>query len=293
MILKAILTSIVFLLLSANTYGADNDLAKAQQLFESKKYNIAKVDFQKLLKATPNNSLIHYYLGRIEHQQQNFEQAGEMFDKSLEISPEHANTWFWKSMNYFEQTEEAGFFSIMGLLKKGRKALEKTIILDPNHIKGLSYLSGFYARVPGLAGGDIDKSKQLANRLVKLDKTAGSVALLRIMVEENNGDIENEYAKTANMVGNNPEYADFYNDYGYFFLEDKKYDAAINQFLVLTQLAPKDANSFDSLGEGYLKAGKLAQAKNAFEKALQISPEFESSEQSLKKVIKKLKKKAR
>jgi hypothetical protein len=58
--------------------------------------------------------------------------------------------------------------------------LEETINVDPKHIKGLSYLSGFYARVPSVAGGDIDKSKQLANRLIKLDKTAGSLALLKL-----------------------------------------------------------------------------------------------------------------
>ena len=76
-------------------------------------------------------------------------------------------------------------------------------------------------------------------------------------------------------------------------LENKKYDDAIKQFLTLVQLAPAEVNSFDCLGEGYMKAGQWQQAKIAFEKALEIDPEFEPSEDNLKKVNKKLRKQAR
>jgi Flp pilus assembly protein TadD len=83
MMFKAILTSLVLLLLSAKTCGADKNIITAQELFENKKYEVAEEEFNKVLINNSNNSVALYCLARISHQREDFKQAEQMFDKSL------------------------------------------------------------------------------------------------------------------------------------------------------------------------------------------------------------------
>lgn len=74
------------------------------------------------------------------------------------------------------------------------------------------------------------------------------------------------------------------NSYGYVLLGTKNFQDAIAVFTLQTHLFPTDANSFDSLAEAYLLAGKKKLAIQNYEKAIKINPNFESSVNMLKKL---------
>lgn len=67
------------------------------------------------------------------------------------------------------------------------------------------------------------------------------------------------------------------NVHGYSLLEDGSFKEAIDQFQALADSAPKEANPWDSLGEGYLANGMPDKALDAYSRALAIDPDYPAS----------------
>lgn len=74
------------------------------------------------------------------------------------------------------------------------------------------------------------------------------------------------------------------NRFGYLLLRQKKVDEALAVFTLNVEGHPNSANVYDSLGDGYDAAGKKEEAIKAYEKALSIDPNYQSSRESLRKL---------
>ncbi|HTB25748.1 MAG TPA: hypothetical protein VK711_10265 [Puia sp.] len=75
------------------------------------------------------------------------------------------------------------------------------------------------------------------------------------------------------------------NSYGYFLLRSNQTDDAIKAFKLNVEAYPNSPNVFDSLGDGYLKAGDKIHAIACYEKESALDP----SNEDLKNRIKTLK----
>ena len=67
------------------------------------------------------------------------------------------------------------------------------------------------------------------------------------------------------------------NLYGYSLLEDGAFEQALEQFQAIVNASPRDANGWDSLGEGYLANGMPDESLEAYSRALTIEPTYEPS----------------
>jgi CubicO group peptidase (beta-lactamase class C family) len=74
------------------------------------------------------------------------------------------------------------------------------------------------------------------------------------------------------------------NSLGYNFLQEGKTAEAISVFIVNTKLFPDIANTYDSLGEAYLKNGNKELAIENYKKALQMNPDNKNAEKILKEL---------
>ena len=74
------------------------------------------------------------------------------------------------------------------------------------------------------------------------------------------------------------------NTYGYVLLDAGKIDEAIMIFKINTIAYPNVANTFDSLGEAYLKAGNKKLAIENYQKVLEIEPDNKSAKTVLEKI---------
>lgn len=77
------------------------------------------------------------------------------------------------------------------------------------------------------------------------------------------------------------------NRLGYRYLNDNKFDEAIELFKINTQLYPKSSNTYDSLADAYLRKKDTTNAITFYTKALSINPENRSSKRMLDKITKK------
>ncbi len=76
------------------------------------------------------------------------------------------------------------------------------------------------------------------------------------------------------------------NKKGYAYIRSGELDKAITTFKINTELYPNSSNTFDSLGDAYLKKQDTLEAINQYKKALHINPENRSAKKSLKKISK-------
>jgi len=74
------------------------------------------------------------------------------------------------------------------------------------------------------------------------------------------------------------------NVFGYTLLEANNTAGAIQVFKVNAETFPDSSNVWDSLAEGYLKAGDLGKAQENYEKALKLDPANQSAKEALKKI---------
>jgi tetratricopeptide (TPR) repeat protein len=74
---------------------------------------------------------------------------------------------------------------------------------------------------------------------------------------------------------------------GYRFIRNNELEKAINIFKINTELYPNSSNTFDSLGDAYLKQKDTVNAIESYKKALSINPENRSSKRNLQKITEK------
>jgi tetratricopeptide (TPR) repeat protein len=186
---------------------------------------------------------------------------------------------------YGLKAQKAGLLGKLSNAKKCKKAWLKAVELDPENLQARVGLFNYYVQAPGIAGGGIDKAKQQANEIKKLDAFQGYYAFARIYNKEKKYDLlEAQYQAMEKEYGDSSEHFYFYNDYGYFLLNQNRIDESIEKFEKQVELAPNNANAHDSLGESYEAAGRLKEAANEYRKALELDPDFKDAEKHLKEL---------
>lgn len=91
------------------------------------------------------------------------------------------------------------------------------------------------------------------------------------------GEVEKLKSEAERMI-NDPKYKFFkfeseFNKAGYQLLGSGQVQEAVFVFTMITDLYPKSANAWDSLAEGYLKAGDKEKAKEYYTKAITMDPD--------------------
>ena len=91
------------------------------------------------------------------------------------------------------------------------------------------------------------------------------------------GKSEEEFQAWHDIMEKNPNYAEAYNNLGYFELNRGKFDAAIEHMEKYAFLAPDLANPHDSLGEVLMVMGQYEEAAVEFRAAIALQPHFHFS----------------
>lgn len=102
-------------------------------------------------------------------------------------------------------------------------------------------------------------------------KTFEKDAFITAYIEAINKTVERNKNKVLNKIG-------------YTFLQDKSVENAIIVFQENTRLYPKEANSWDSLGEAYFTNRDKANALKSYTKALELNPNSESAKAMIQKL---------
>ena len=270
---------------------AGNDLEQGMQFFNEGKYEQAKEFFKEKVKINEKDDAAYNYLGRCYLQLGAYENAVECCEKAVANNDKVADYHFWLGQALTVKLQNSNMFKRILLAPKILDEFKKTVKLDSTHVGGHVYLGYYYLQAPALGGGDLQKAKKQSAILLKLDEKQGRLLLIRIYEKEDKSDqAGKEYEIFENSFNDSTDNYQFYNNYGYFLLNQNKYDKAIAMFQKQVRLAPADANAYDSLGDGFRAAGKLEEALAEYGAALKIDPNFKASQEKYKELKKQLSK---
>ncbi|MEE9432068.1 MAG: tetratricopeptide repeat protein [Melioribacteraceae bacterium] len=282
------LTLIIFF--NANFLLAQDNLENAKQLANDKKFEEAENILEKIIDKNDNNAEAYFVLGKVYMAQKEYEDASDTFEEAVELEKDNPEYHFWLGRAYGADAQESNIISQAMLAPKIKTQFEITVALDGNNIDARIGLAQFYLQAPGFMGGDVDKAMEQGKALLTLDEPQGRMILAQVYQEKEQLDLADEqYKILLDKFGNDKKYAHIYNVYGYRLISLKKYNEAIEAFKKQVELVPNKANSYDSLGDGYRKAGKLKLAMEQYKKALAIDPNFEASKDNLEELEDELK----
>lgn len=269
---------------------AQSNLAKAISHFEGGKYEDAKDILEDLLDEDDKNSEVHFFLGKTNLRLKDYSEASDNFEDAIEIEENNAEYHFWLGQAYAGDAQNSSFISAAFIAPKIKDEFARAVEIDPTHIGAYTGLANFHLNAPGIVGGDLEEAYQAGRALLELDEIKGRLTLINYFVKQEQFDsVETQLDIVENKSSNDPSIATFYNTYGYLLIKQKKYEDAIIYFKKQVAFLPKNANSYDSLGDGYRFAGRLSEAAEQYRKALELDPTYEASKKNLEEVLDELK----
>jgi tetratricopeptide (TPR) repeat protein len=176
-------------------------------------------------------------LCREEIQQGRADEAVAWGEKAVALAPANAEAHFQLALAYDLKLGRSSGLGRLAPAKKYKSALEKTVELDPGHLRARNLLFNYLLEAPGIAGGSIDQAKVQAAEIGKLDEKAG-------------------YRVRAAI-----------------FMKDKEWDQAEKEYKAYLALDPKDISAAASLANFYRSQKNPASAEGVWTDYLAVQPE--------------------
>jgi tetratricopeptide (TPR) repeat protein len=170
---------LLFLLFSFSALAQSN-MEKGISLFEQEQYELAKGFFNKELAAAPTNTRVIEYLGDIASHTNRWETAASYYKKLTLLSPKNANYFFKYGGALGMRAQTEGKWVAIRVVGDSKDALDRALLLNPNHIEARWALIEYYLQLPVFVGGSETKAQKYAAELGKISPVDGYLAKAHI-----------------------------------------------------------------------------------------------------------------
>lgn len=262
---------------------AQTDLEDAAKAIKARNFPNAQTVLEKTLKASPNNAEALALMAELHLATRASEKAAEFADRAIALDPGKARYHLLRGHALGMRATQVNFMRAMTMAGDVRGAYEKAVELEPRNRAARSGLFGFYLAAPSVAGGGLDKAQAFAEQTAALDAAAGH--LMKAQVLQKQKKPTEAFAELKLAAAADPRLPSVHNSLGYLALELKQVDAALAYFQKQVELEPDNANSYDSLADGWMAKGKPEEAAAAYRKALTLNPAYPSSLRGLGKAL--------
>lgn len=194
---------------------------------------------------TPADAAALHQQGLDAMKQKDFKAAVEAAEKATKADPTKPEYFSQLGIAISQRMNEVNFMQMAVMSGRLKKAFEKSIELDPNHVAGLIGLSRYYTNAPEIAGGSTAKAREFANRVRKLVPLQGEIEL------------------------------------GHIATKDENYPEALQHYEAAIALKPDNAGLHHAAGQTLAKLGRKDDARGQFETALKLKPDFDAAKQAL------------
>lgn len=184
-------------------------------------------------------------LSQVRMGQRNHKEAIELADRAVKLDPTKPDYHAQLGMACSRRMGEIGFMQQAMLAGKMRKAFEKAVELDPQHIGGLIGLCRYFAGAPEIAGGSPAKAAEYARQVQALNPYLGAIEL-----------------------GNLDERAE-------------NFAAALTHYEAAAALRPDHAWTSFLCGRTLARLNRKDEARARFEKSLALNPGLEAATKAL------------
>ena len=244
--------------------------------------------------------------------------------KSLRKSMEkRADFHFWYGQAYLGKLNASKNFFEKGIVaSKVKEAFERSVALDPENLSARNSLAQYYLNAPGIAGGSTKKAKEQIDFIKSRDPRMGYYAMASYYFQKKEyQQAKEEYVKYLEIAEKKSEVLyqigfinqiekDFDSAFQYFQRSVKEAPVFVPSYYQYARTAifaeknvakgiemmkvylngggadngPDLPSAFWRLGMLYELQGDKQEAKNAYEKALELNPEHEQALSAMKSI---------
>lgn len=224
--------TLLFLLLSFSLSAQTVEKAKA--LWEKKNYAEAKKILLTVKEENKEYAEAQFYLGRIAFDEEKYDDAEDFFEEAIDANDKVAEYHNWYGNTLGTLAQDANMFKQGILAPKMKAAWEKAVALKADMIEPRQSLIQYYLQAPGFMGGSVDKAKEMAREIIKLNPAEGH-----------------------RQMGN-------------IYFKEKQMGEAEKEFIAMTKADPA---TLPGLGNFYMGQGQYDKAFALFEEALKSKPD--------------------
>ena len=266
---------IILLCVSAGFIVAQVD-STGIKFIEQKKYSEAQSFFETAIKKNDKDAESYYYLARTLARQNKSDDAQDAIEEAIGLDENVAKYHLMRGNILGQKAMTANIISQGFLAPKIKNAFLRASELDPSNVDARAALYNYYLMAPGIMGGSDEKAFDQANAVVKLNPYRGYLMLANYYIRVKKDSVEAE-KQIKKAIATEPEKGGVYNQLGYFYLNQKRFDEAYTQMKKYTELEPKNPNSYDSYGDVFKAEKKYDQAIEKYLYALSIDKNFVAS----------------
>jgi tetratricopeptide (TPR) repeat protein len=269
----SLITLIFFLVFSDNFSQAFQD---GLRFYHEKKYDDAIGIFNSVKKGTPHYGESLYYLGKIYSEQNKLSEAQGFLEKAVGQDPQNPEFHMALGTVYTQRVMQSNTLMQAMYAGKIKSSFEKVAELDNQNIIARWYLFGFYARAPKAMGGDINKSKKMANEITKINAAEGSRAWGQIYyIEEKFDEADKAFRRALSLQ---PDSLLNHISLGNFFANREKYSEAFQIYENAIKKFPDNRNLLFQIGRTSSISGEKPESGiMALKKYIESAPDKNSS----------------
>lgn len=240
-------------------------------------YQILNNEFIKTTKERGENSihfLDNFYMGIINYELKNYQNAILYFDNSLNVYKNFSDAKFYKGICLLElkQTKEA-----KNIMLEAKKDFEAgySITEDDAFYEKYPYQVNWYMGkwlIPNYKEPFYNSNGIEIKTLNEYYSENKDLKLIPKLIEEN-------YSKGTSSILKLDE--NEINNFGYYLMNNQLDTDALNIFQSNIKLFPNSSNAHDSYGECLLKLNRKIESKKAYLKSLELDPKNDNAKKKL------------
>ncbi len=153
---------------------------EAERLIQAGHWKRARVMVERRYQADPNDALANYLLSQIRYAFGDHAAPLALAERAVTLNSGVAKYHRQVAEVLGVEAEHAGPFRQFLLARRFRKEIDTAIALDGQDLQALRDLMEFYLLAPGIAGGDFQKARAMAERIRGIDAAEGYLAQARL-----------------------------------------------------------------------------------------------------------------
>jgi tetratricopeptide (TPR) repeat protein len=169
------------MLLATAAWAAEADPAA---LIEQGHYKHARALLEKRLAANPKDADALVLMARVKLAYSDPEAARSLLQQAIVLQPKNSSAHLFLADAYSRRANDAGFFEKIKLAKIIQNESNEALADDPKSVDAMGGLMSFYLEAPGVMGGSVSKAREMADRIMALDRVRGNFAQAEIASHE-------------------------------------------------------------------------------------------------------------
>ena len=292
-----------------------------QRLRNERKFDEARTQTQSVLARQPNDDQAVHCQGMVSMNMDRPREAIGYFERAIKLNDNSSLHHLWLGNALGSVADSTSKIKQPFLARRIKSEFERAVELDPRSIDARHGLIQFYVQAPGVMGGSMDKAKEQAREIGKINAMRGHLEMANILSRDKKvAEAEQEFLAADQRAPrqrrrlafdprafyqNQQRWADafavydrmlkkFPSDVGVHYqigraaaLSGEQLDRGEKELKIWIASPPKDArptnvaSAHHRLGMIYEKQGKKDQARAEYNKALAIDPNNENAKKSL------------